>query len=642
MCICWNILLCQTNDREDKDIMKSETPSGKTYSKKVQHLLFPKPEICSEEQMYFRRSGRADYFFAMDNITVHNGGRIDFNTYFNSFSIGKWSKYTFTEKVNLTVEFSGKFLLTLCREDRVIESTVKTVLHEQIISSEKRSALTVPFDCTITGGIFYFCLAALEDNSKIYGGYYSIECGTPIRNDVKLGIAICHFKKEKYISHNMQVLDTYLKNNTEFKNKAEVFISDNGQTLTQSDAPYPFVHIFKNKNLGGAGGFGRCMYEIQQANKKGSGITHILLMDDDLTFDPEIIFRTYSFISALKPEYNGYFISGSMCRSDYKHIQHENGALWNDGNIISLKRLDLNDFTACLFNDCYEETPDFAAWWFCAIPVEVTENNFPMPIFYREDDVEYSLRNAKGIISMNGICVWHEPFENKFVPFVCYYHMRNAHITNAIHADNRGRSLAAGGKKRSGKKILLASTLNEITREVSCLRYKIADLYLNAAFDFLKGIDWLKNTDTVEQHKKVTASGYKLIDADKITEMPFMYGYYLDSINKPPYRGLKKFIWEHSDNGYLIKATKDVWVPIAIEKVRPEMFARAKRAYHYDQCSHRGFITERSKKEYKRIMSRYKQLVRLANRTYKKVAEEYRKRQKEIFCEEFWKKYLGV
>ena len=210
MRICWNILLCQTNDREDKDIMKSETPSGKTYSKKVQHLLFPKPEICSEEQMYFRRSGRADYFFAMDNITVHNGGRIDFNTYFNSFSIGKWSKYTFTEKVNLTVEFSGKFLLTLCREDRVIESTVKTVLHEQIISSEKRSALTVPFDCTIAGGIFYFCLAALEDNSKIYGGYYSIECGTPIRNDVKLGIAICHFKKEKYISHNMQVLDAYL------------------------------------------------------------------------------------------------------------------------------------------------------------------------------------------------------------------------------------------------------------------------------------------------------------------------------------------------------------------------------------------------------------------------------------------------
>lgn len=609
----------------------------------VQHISFPKPEVCSEEAMYFRRSGAVNYFFASDAITVHNGGRIDFNTYFNSFSMGKWNKYTYAKKVSLTVSFSGTFLLTLIKEDRVIENTVKTVLHENIISSDNRTEITVPFNATDANGVYYFCLAALRNDSKIYGGYYSIDCeDEKAISNVKLGIAICHYKKEKYIIHNMNVLARYIEAHSDFADKIEVFIADNGQTLTSKDAPYPFVNIFKNKNLGGAGGFGRCMYEIQQANKNGAGITHILLMDDDLTFDAETVFRTWAFISVLKPEYKKYFISGAMCRSDYKNIQHENGALWNDGNIISLKRLNLNDFSACLFNDCYEETPDFAAWWYCAIPVEITYNNFPMPIFYREDDVEYSLRNAEGVISMNGLCVWHEPFENKFVPFVCYYHMRNAHITNAIHSDCRGRSLAPGGKLKSGKQILLQSTLNEITREVACLRYKIADLYLDAAFDFLRGIDWLKNTDTVEQHKKISASGYKLVDADKIKEMPFMYGYYLDSINKPPYTGIKKFLWKHSDNGYRVKPTKDVWVPIAIEKVRPEMFAHAKRAYHYDQCTHRGFVTERSKSEYERIKKRYRQLVRLANRKYKKVAAEYKNRSGEIFSEDFWKKYLGV
>lgn len=609
----------------------------------VQHLQFPKPEICAEEAMYFRRSGSVNYFFAVDDITVNSGGRIDFNTYFNSFSIGKWSKYTKISKVYLTIDFKGSFLLTLCREERIIEKTVKDIIHEEIITSADRRTLTIPYEGTNTGGVYYFCLAALQNDSKIYGGNYSVNCSADIVEPVKLGIAICHYKKEKYIAHNMRQLANYLSAHPDFSDKVEVFIADNGQTLRTEDVPFKFVHIFKNKNLGGAGGFGRCMYEIQQANERGAGITNILLMDDDLTFDPETIFRTQKLTELLKDEYKGYFISGSMCRADYKNIQHENGALWNDGDIISLKRLDLSDFTACLFNDCYEETPDFAAWWYCVIPVGVTKDNFPMPIFYREDDVEYSLRNAKGIISMNGLCVWHEPFENKFVPFVCYYHMRNAHITNAIHAGENGRCLNAFlYKERDGKKILLSSTLHEITREVACLRYKIADLYLDAAFDFLKGIDWLKTIDTQEQHKKIVERGYKLQDADKITEMPFMYGYYLDSINKQPYTGRKKLIWDHSDNGYRLKATKDVWVPIAIEKVRPEMFARAKRAYHYDQCSHKGFITERSKKEYKRIMARYKQLVRLANKTYAKVAKEYRDRQHEIFSTDFWIQYLGV
>lgn len=608
----------------------------------AQHLLFPNPEICTEKEMYFRMNSAVNYFYKSDCIVANNEGKIEFNTYFNSFSVGNWSKYTEAKRVFITIKFSGKFLLTLVKEDRIVESNVKNILHEQVIASSEISEITVPFNSIDLNGIYYFSLRALEDDSKFYGGCYSIECDEDAVSDVKLGIAICHFKKEKYITHNMKVLSDYLKANPEISDSIEVYISDNGQTLTPESMPYSFVNVFKNKNLGGAGGFGRCMYEIQQANKNNAKITHVLLMDDDLTFDPEILFRTHAFLSVIKPAYKKYFLSGAMCRADRKNIQHENGALWNDGNIISLKRLDLNDFSSCLFNDCYKETPDFAAWWYCVIPVEDTYNNFPMPVFYREDDVEYSLRNAEGIISMNGICVWHEPFENKYVPFVGYYHMRNAHITNAIHSDNRGRSLTVGGKKRKGKDILLSSTLNEIKREVACLRYKIADLYLDAAFDFLKGIDWLKNTDTIEQHKKVTASGYKLVDVDKIKEMPFMYGYYLNSIKKPPYKGLKKLVWNHSDNGYRIKAKKDVWVPIAIEKVRPEMFARAKRAYHYDQCSHKGFITERSVKEYRRIKKRYKKLVRLANRKYKKVAAEYKKRANEIFSEEFWKKYLGV
>lgn len=32
----------------------------------------------------------------------------------------------------------------------------------------------------------------------------------------------------------------------------------------------------------------------------------------------------------------------------------------------------------------------------------------------RGDDIEYGLRNCKRLVTLNGICVWHEPFESKY------------------------------------------------------------------------------------------------------------------------------------------------------------------------------------------------------------------------------------
>ncbi len=69
----------------------------------------------------------------------------------------------------------------------------------------------------------------------------------------------------------------------------------------------------------------------------------------------------------------------------------------------------------------------------------VTPENLPMPIFIRGDDLEYGLRNMKTLILMNGICVWHEPFENKYSSFLEYYIMRNQLIDNSFHCQWYGR-----------------------------------------------------------------------------------------------------------------------------------------------------------------------------------------------------------
>ncbi len=596
----------------------------------AQNILFPNPRICSERDLYMRLGNNAEYVFVKDEINfTRRFSIVFFDTYFNSFSIGKWSKYTNIKNVILNLRLKGEFIVTLWHEDLINERSVKEIVNEQIVKSDQEKQFSFGFNSLKTSGIYYFCLNALKANSVYYGGNYEIEEGDT--RNIKLGVSICHYRKEAYIRRNMESIASFLNKNPKFASRLEVFISDNAQTLSTNDAPYDFVHIFPNKNVGGAGGFTRCIMEIQKTNESDNSITHALLMDDDLTFDPEILYRTWAFLTNLKDKYSQYFFSGLMNRQDFKNIQHENGALWNGGDFISLKgHSDMNIFQNVLFNDCIEESVEFAPWWYCGIPIESTENNLPLPIFYREDDAEYGMRCAKGIISMNGICVWHEPFENKFVPFVCYYHSRNLHLVNCLH------------HPENGKKSLLNYTYREIKRELCFLRYKIADLYLQAAEDFMKGIDWFKKTDTMQNHKKVVTNCYKLQNVDEIKEMPFIYGEYIWAVNKPPMSKIKRFIWHHSQSGNLIKAKRNVWVPIAPGQVREEMFVRAKKAYHFDLSQQRGFITERSKKEYRRIMRRFRKLKNLVNRKYNTVAKDYRNRIQEIQTLDFWNKYLEV
>ena len=148
---------------------------------------------------------------------------------------------------------------------------------------------------------------------------------------------------------------------------------------------------------------------------------------------PESIFITWRILTVLKPEFSDTYIGGAMLRLDKQWYQTESGALWNGGNLISRKvGLDLRDLDACLYNE-FEEKCDFNAWWYCTIPMKfVNETNLPLPLFIRGDDVEYGLRNMKNLILMNGICVWHEPFEYKFSSSMYYYIFRNRLINNII------------------------------------------------------------------------------------------------------------------------------------------------------------------------------------------------------------------
>lgn len=592
---------------------------------KLQNILYPREDICMEEKMYFRCRNNA--ICTGSEIRFEKGSFLGTDTYFNSVSADKWGKYTEINNFDVTLSLKGDFRILLISNQWIRGALVRKVLSKRIFHSTEKETIKLQFPkCR---GMTFFTLESLSDGGVFYGGCYAAEVpGLHIRA-IHLAVAICTYRRESYIEHNLEVFRKYLLNdkNSELAGKLDVFIADNGQTLDIPRLSGEHIHIVKNKNAGGTAGFTRCMIEIMEANKAGTGITHILLMDDDVTIEPESLLKTYRILSVLKPEYENAFIGGAMLRSDWQNIQIESGAIWNGGDMVSLKHWsDMNDYTTCLRNEI-EEYTEYNAWWYCCFPVSVaSEENLPMPLFIRGDDVEYGLRSMKQLILMNGICVWHEPFENKYSSAISYYVLRNQFIDNALHCPWYGRKQAKKAVRRW------------IMDEILYYRYKNVDLIIRGVRDFLKGVDWLKNTDGEKNHKDVLEHGYKMQPVEALP-MSFSNSIYENSFHEN-YSKKEAMIRKISVNGYLLRAKRDNIAGVSV--IRPVNAYRVNRILNYDELTGKGFITERNRREAMRCIRKMRKLLKEMEQSYDKTASEYRDRCRELQNVRFWRKYLEI
>ena len=321
-----------------------------------------------------------------------------------------------------------------------------------------------------------------------------------------------------------------------------------------------------------------------------------------------------------------------MLRMDQQYFQVESGAVWNGGNLISLKHgLDLRDLDACLFNE-FEERPQFNAWWFCAFPVHVVrDDNLPLPIFIRGDDVEYGLRNMKYLILMNGICVWHEAFENKYSSFLYYYILRNRLIDNALH------------NMILPKKEFISILYTQVMDEIRLYRYRNANLIMRGVEDFFRGVEWLKEQDGEELHKEVMSQGYKLQYIEDLEDgIQFSYPLYEASLTAYSDSGLKARIINHfTVNGTYLKPTRSYNIVPTIAVQQSSVY-RTETILNYDYSSKKGFVTHRSPEEAKKCVKRLKRLNHLIEKEYDKATADFAVQVGEITNMEFWKKYLQI
>lgn len=598
----------------------------------LQNIILQSTDTCTDEPMYFRREGNVKYAWCDDKIIIGKNSFVIFDTYFNGFSAEKWFKYTKVNKVKLKLMLQGNMRVTLMRKEKNTGGISTEFIEEQEFYSEEPTEFNIEFNTSQTAGMYCFQLMGLKGKSYFFGGQYLADIPDKNINSVKIGMDICTYKRERYIEHNLTKLnEKFLQNPDSYMyDKLEIFISDNAHTLDTKELSSDKIHIFQNKNVGGAGGFTRGLMEIKRVQKE-KNITHILVMDDDVSIEPEAIFRTCTILACLKENYSDAFIGGAMLRLDQKYRQTESGAMWNGGEIVSLKGgLDLRDLDACLYNE-FEENPQFNAWWYCVFPVNVvTEDNLPIPIFIRGDDVEYGLRNMKHLILMNGICVWHEAFEYKYSSYIYYYILRNRLIDNAIHNMTM--------PKENFKNLMYGWIMNE----VRIYRYKNANLIMRGVEDFLKGVDWLILQDGEKLHQSVMSEGYKMQYIEELDSVQFMYSLWEEALKAGPAVGLKARVITHFTlNGHYLSSKRKYNIVPTIG-VQQSSIYRTQRVLNYDYSSKKGFVTEKDVKEAKRCIKRMKRLFKRIDREYALAAKSFADNAGKLMTEQFWNKYLGI
>lgn len=579
----------------------------------LQNLLFPDERTCSVEDMYFHKKDKT----------------VMFNAYFNVFSSKKWFLYTRLCSVSLRLEAIGNFRIQIYNNNiLILEGNYSLPQKDQL-------AIDIPYckDC----GLISFAFTPESEDAHLFGGAY-ISNDEGLIRDIHIAIDICTFKREQYLMRNIEILKkTILENKASpLYGKVKVYISDNGRTLDIDAIQTKTIKVFPNCNAGGSGGFTRGIIEILK-DKKQYGLTHLIFMDDDVIIEPDALIRTYALLSLLKEEYKDSAIAGAMFRLDLRYVQHEADVIWDGKNPITrYPGLDLRSWDAVKKNEEITNS-DYAAWWYACYSLNVIkEDNLPLPVFIHMDDVEYGIRNQKTIILLNGICVWHESFENKRASSLNYYDVRNMLLVNTLYRPTVTQSQIY--------KYLLKRTGANILR----YRYKDVFLIYKGVADYCKGIDWLIQQEPETLNVEIMSLGYtmkpiaELDGSDAVYEQVKSYTKPTEpteiySSKKEVYG--KKYIY--SLNGWLFpsKNNRVYAYPIGIW---PYALYRKKCVLLFDPDSQKGILGRKSYVELFRCMVCYLKMVFCLSRNYEKASKEYKERFTELCGLEFWRGYLKL
>lgn len=451
------------------------------------------PESAEVTDLYLWCNEAASIAYGEDDtkVTLRQGGVVSSNAYFSSFYEKLYTQYTSLKSLYYLLQLEGDFRISICREfstgkkkEVIFEESFKNCKFSEPVKTPPISLLQ-----NESAGRIYIELLCLSESGIFAEGL--ILTDEPKIREVTLGMIICTFKKETYVKNTLSAIfqDSLLQN----KN-FDVFVIDNGKTLDPEQLKHPKLTLVPNINAGGSGGFTRGLVEALDKNI----YSHFLLMDDDINVESESIYRLISLYEYAVSE---FAVAGALLDLNNRHMLYEAGALYNEGSKTrgfgpgALTALNYNidlKITDSLNQLLIEKDADYGGFWCFCFSREIVEKiKLPLPLFIKIDDVEFGLRIRKvlkvPIVAFPAIAVWHLPASAKNLNWETYYYARNDLIAYSIHF-----SLGYIEPIKHFTKVIIQSLLAS--------NYDQAHMYIKAYEDYLKGPDFIKNSDPEALH----------------------------------------------------------------------------------------------------------------------------------------------
>ena len=453
--------------------------------------------------LYLRTTCAAEE--AAEGWRLSGPGTFDFTTFFNGLSVIKYDRYTTARSYSLHLELKGAAarVAQTCVDTYDYYSRPQEKTRVDVAASDEWVPVDIELSYAPTDVIVGFVIET-EGEVLLRNGYYAASVEDGAVREVELALSTTTFKKESYITHNIGLVrDKILGSDEAVSGHFRMYVIDNGRTLDAAALSGDGVTVYPNRNVGGAGGFAYGMLLAQE-----QGVTHILMMDDDVEVSPESIKRTYNLLTIVNDEYADAFVSGAMMNYDEPDIHWEDlGFMTYNGIYKSLKPVSrlsiLHDCATCEAfepaEDLYPDTKQrYAAWWYCCFPVStIRESGMPLPFFVRFDDAEYSLRVKPRFMTLNGICIWHLAFFMRYnAAQERYQTARNGLVGQAV----------TGVAPETNFLVELELSMR---KELCKFNYEDAELICEGLEDYLRGPEWFAQRDVAER---------RFMDANKSKE----------------------------------------------------------------------------------------------------------------------------
>ena len=396
----------------------------------LQRLTLPRAET-TEPLLYTRTEG--DVTFANDAAQLRTGAELSFDTSFGVFAAGRWRRLSIVDSLQVTINAVGSGRIELVG---VTSRVAGLLMHEEIvvsagISPSGKTTLDVPDFAKSPIGSYFVRISAEQSDVVVSGGQWTTKTQAP--REVRLSLSITTFNRQDYVKPTVAKVLHLVESLDSLRNNMRILVVDNARNIKFDTAPNAPITVVPNPNLGGAGGFARGIIYLRDEGWS----THVLLMDDDITLEPEALVRTFALFTFARDA--KLCIHGAMLSEEQAWMQFEAGSKYRWRSLYPLRAIgredDLRERKLAL-RDVREKKFAYTAWWYTAFPISITRDN-PLPVFVRGDDVAFGLMHTgEHSVTMNGVIVWHADFGLKNNPSSLYYEKRNFAIIDTLVFDN--------------------------------------------------------------------------------------------------------------------------------------------------------------------------------------------------------------